>query len=61
MELILIFAISIFAILFALFLIRNVMKRDTGSERMQEIWKAIKEGAEAFLRRQNRTIIYLAI
>jgi len=61
MELILIFAISIFAILFALFLIRNVMKRDTGSEQMQEIWKAIKEGAEAFLRRQNRTIIYLAI
>lgn len=60
-ELILIFAVSIFAILFAVYLIKNVMKRSTGTEKMQEIWKAIKEGAEAFLRRQNRTIIYLAV
>lgn len=61
MELILIFGVSIFALLFAIYLIRNVMKRDTGSEKMLSISNAIKEGAEAFLRRQNRTIIYLAI
>jgi len=61
MELILIFGVSIFALLFAIFLIKNVMKRDTGSEKMMSISNAIKEGAEAFLRRQNRTIIYLAI
>lgn len=61
MELTIIFAISIFALLFAVFLIKNVMKRDTGTARMQEISNAIKEGAEAFLRRQNRTIIILAI
>ncbi len=61
MELILIFAVSIFALLFAVYLIQNVMKRDTGTEKMREISNAIKEGAEAFLRRQNKTIIYLAI
>ncbi len=61
MELQLIFAISIIGLLFAVYLIRNVLKRDTGSERMQEISNAIKEGAEAFLRRQNKTILYLAI
>jgi len=61
MELTLIFSVSIFALLFAVFLIRNVMKRDTGTEKMREISDAIKEGAEAFLRRQNKTIIYLAI
>ncbi|MFH0934934.1 MAG: sodium-translocating pyrophosphatase, partial [Pseudomonadota bacterium] len=37
------------------------LKHSTGSEAMQRISKAIKEGAEAFLRRQNRTIIMLAM
>ncbi|MHB8851879.1 MAG: sodium-translocating pyrophosphatase [Ignavibacteriaceae bacterium] len=61
MELQLIFAISIIGLLFAVYLIRDVLKRDTGSEKMQEISNAIKEGAEAFLRRQNKTILYMAI
>jgi len=61
MELTLILGISIIGLLFATYLIRDVMKRDTGSSAMQEISNAIKAGAEAFLRRQNRTIIYLSI
>ncbi len=61
MEIILIFAVSILALLFAVYLIRFVLSRDTGTTRMKEISAAIKEGAEAFLKRQNRTIIYLAI
>ena len=61
MELTLIFGISILGLLFALYLVRNVLNRDTGNEKMQEISNAIKTGAEAFLRRQNRTIAYLAI
>ena len=60
MELSLIFGISIVGLLFALFLIRDVLRRDTGTEKMQEISNAIKQGAEAFLRRQNRTIAFLA-
>jgi K(+)-stimulated pyrophosphate-energized sodium pump len=61
MELQLILGISIVGLLFAYYLTRNVLKRDTGNDRMREISNAIKEGAEAFLRRQNRTIIYLAV
>ncbi len=61
LTLVLIFAISIFALAFAVYLIKNVMKRDTGTPKMQEISNAIKEGAEAFLRRQNKTILYLAV
>ncbi len=61
MELQLIFSFSIIGLLFAVYLIRNVLKRETGSSKMREISDAIKAGAEAFLRRQYRTIIYLAV
>jgi K(+)-stimulated pyrophosphate-energized sodium pump len=61
MELNLILGISVIGLLFALYLIRDVLRRDTGTPKMREISDAIKAGAEAFLRRQNRTIIYLAI
>ncbi|MBX7220956.1 MAG: sodium-translocating pyrophosphatase [Blastocatellia bacterium] len=61
MELGLIFGISLVALGFAGFLIGDVMKRDTGTPEMRAISDAIKEGAEAFLRRQNKTIIMLAV
>ena len=61
MELSLIIGISVIGLLFALYLIRDVLRRETGTERMQEISNAIKQGAEAFLRRQNRTIVLLAV
>lgn len=61
MELSLILGISVIGLLFAVYLIRDVLKRDTGTAAMQEISNAIKAGAEAFLRRQNRTIAYLSI
>ena len=60
MELNLILGISFLGLLFALYLIRDVLKRDTGTAEMRVISDAIKAGAEAFLRRQNRTIAYLA-
>lgn len=56
----LVIAISCFSLLFAVYLARYVVQRDTGTEKMQEISNAIKEGAEAFLSRQNRTIVSLA-
>src|SRR3990172_6165177 len=56
----LVIAISCFSLLFALYLARYVMQRDVGTDKMQEISNAIKEGAEAFLSRQNRTIVSLA-
>ncbi|HEY6363385.1 MAG TPA: sodium-translocating pyrophosphatase, partial [Candidatus Binatia bacterium] len=56
----LVIAISLFSLLFALYLARYVLRHDMGTDKMQEISNAIKEGAEAFLSRQNRTIISLA-
>jgi K(+)-stimulated pyrophosphate-energized sodium pump len=61
MELTLILSISVLGLLFAAYLIRDVLGRDTGTPKMREISDAIKAGAEAFLSRQYRTIIYLAI
>jgi K(+)-stimulated pyrophosphate-energized sodium pump len=57
----LVIAISCFSLLFAVFLARYIVGKDTGTARMQEISNAIKEGAEAFLSRQNRTIILFAV
>jgi K(+)-stimulated pyrophosphate-energized sodium pump len=57
----LVIAISCFSLLFAVFLARHVVGKDTGTAGMQEISNAIKEGAEAFLSRQNRTIILFAV
>jgi K(+)-stimulated pyrophosphate-energized sodium pump len=53
----LVIAISCLSLLFAVYLARYVLRHDTGTDRMQEISNAIKVGAEAFLSRQNRTII----
>ena len=53
MELTIILGISVIGLLFALYLIRNVLRMDTGTEKMQEISNAIKQGAEAFLRHKD--------
>ncbi len=55
-----IFIISVFALIYAAGLARRVLRCDTGTPQMIEISNAIKEGAEAFIRRQYRTIILLA-
>ncbi len=38
-----------------------VLARDTGTEKMQRVSNAIKAGAEAFLQRQFKTIILIAV
>lgn len=54
-------AFSVVGLLVAAYLVKWVLNHSTGSEAMQKISNAIKEGAEAFLRRQNRTIIILSV
>src|SRR5947207_4821090 len=56
----LIFVFSVGSLFVAGYLISWVLKKDTGTPAMREISNAIKEGAEAFLRRQNTTILFLA-
>jgi len=52
--------VSLFGLAFAGYLVKWVMARSTGTPQMREISDAIKSGAEAFLRRQNKTIVMLA-
>jgi K(+)-stimulated pyrophosphate-energized sodium pump len=52
--------VSLCSLLFAGYLAWYVLKNDSGTSAMQEISNAIKEGAEAFLARQNKTILLLA-
>ncbi len=56
MELTLIIVGGLLSIAYGLWAISDVMKRDAGSQRMQEIAGAVAEGAKAYLRRQYTTI-----
>jgi K(+)-stimulated pyrophosphate-energized sodium pump len=53
--------VSAGALVFAIALSRWVLSRSTGTPEMRVISDAIQEGAEAYLRRQNRTIAVLAV
>ena len=53
--------VGVLALLAALLLARSVLSADTGTAEMQAISNAIREGAEAFLSRQYRTIGILAL
>jgi K(+)-stimulated pyrophosphate-energized sodium pump len=53
--------IGIIAVLFAIYLARDVMRKDTGTPEMRNISDRIFEGALAYLKRQYRTIALLAI
>ncbi|MSQ26953.1 MAG: sodium-translocating pyrophosphatase [Dehalococcoidia bacterium] len=52
---------GILAVLFAVYLAKDVLGRDTGTPKMQEIADMIFEGAMAFLKRQYKTIAILSI
>ncbi len=52
---------GLIAVLFAVYLARDVLRRDQGTEAMQDVAGTIFEGAVAFIRRQYTTIGVLAI
>jgi K(+)-stimulated pyrophosphate-energized sodium pump len=52
---------GVIAILFALYLARDVLRRDQGTQAMQDVAGTIFEGAVAFIRRQYTTIAALAV
>lgn len=52
---------AVVAIVYGLVLAYSINKKSAGNEKMQEIAKAIQEGAKAYLNRQYKTIGYIAV
>ncbi|MFZ2621141.1 MAG: sodium-translocating pyrophosphatase [Minisyncoccia bacterium] len=52
---------SVVAIMYGLFLAKSILKKNAGNFRMQEIAKAIQEGASAYLNEQYKTIGIIAL
>ena len=56
-----IIACGLLAIVYGIWAIWSVMQADPGSARMQEIAAAVREGAQAYLKRQYTTIAIVGI
>lgn len=55
-------AVAILGLVYATFLRRQILREDKGSTEMIEVWDAIRQGADAYLSRQLRTILpFIAI
>ncbi|MFX0122250.1 MAG: sodium-translocating pyrophosphatase [Candidatus Hodarchaeota archaeon] len=53
--------VAILSFLYSWWLRQDVMSHDTGTEEMKQVWSAIKEGSDAYLRKQLRTILPIVI
>jgi len=49
--------VAFISLIYALWLWKNTMAKDKGTQKMQDVWLAIKSGAEGYLRKQLRTIM----
>jgi len=56
-----VFGIAIVGLLYALLLRSQILREEKGTEKMQEVWGAIKDGANAYLQRQIRSIVPLIV
>ncbi|MDD2923451.1 MAG: sodium/proton-translocating pyrophosphatase, partial [Anaerolineales bacterium] len=54
-----VFGVAIIGLLYAVFLRSQILREDKGTEKMQEVWNAIKDGADAYLRKQFKSILPL--
>ncbi len=53
--------VSIFAILYAIILIKQILAKNSGNQKMQDISSAIEDGAMAFIHREYKTIAIFSI
>ena len=56
-----VFAIAWVGLGYAVFLRSQILREDKGTEKMQEVWNAIKDGANAYLQKQFRSIMPLIV
>jgi len=52
-----VFGVAILGLLYAALLRSQIMREDKGTAKMQEVWNAIRTGADAYLKRQLRSIL----
>ncbi len=52
---------SLTSLAYGAFLIWQILKKSSGDEKMREIQKAIQDGASAYLKRQNKTVLVVGI
>jgi len=52
---------SLASIGYGSYLIWEILKKSPGDEKMQSIQKAIQEGAQAYLKRQNKTVFWVGL
>lgn len=53
--------VAFVSLIYAIWLFRDTIKRDTGTEKMRFVWNAVKRGAEGYLKRQLKTIILVLL
>ncbi len=56
-----VFGVAILGLLYAVFLRSQILREDKGTPKMQEVWGAIRDGADAYLRRQLKSILPLIV
>ena len=56
---ILVLVAAVISLVYAAWLRKNVLKKDKGTSQMQEVWNAIRIGADSYLSRQLKTILPL--
>ncbi len=49
--------VAFISLIYAWLLKNSVLKKDKGSDKMQEVWEAIKVGANSYLQKQLKTIL----
>jgi K(+)-stimulated pyrophosphate-energized sodium pump len=52
-----VFGVALLGLLYAVFLRGQTLREDKGTPQMQKVWGAIREGADAYLMRQLRSIL----
>lgn len=60
-PILLIFISALIALGFAFYLAQLVNKQETGTQKMMEIYEAIREGSKAYLKRQYKTITIISL
>ena len=56
-----VFAVAIIGLIYALILRKEILAEDKGTKKMQEVWGWIRDGADAYLKRQLRSIIPMIV